>query len=196
MPSPRRTTHAGRPSRSRGAANGNAALARSLLLIAGVLLIGGIAALIVLRGGSSDSSPAAADTAAAQVARENAGGGEVRVLTGSRHTVYHSAAPLPTESNPRADGRPVLVWFSGTWCDFCERMEPFAHPTASRFSERLVFLEKSVDHDRSAAVRYAVRGTPTFVLIDAAGREIARFGFQATAEAFAAAIEAALQRAS
>ncbi|WP_322797396.1 thioredoxin family protein [Tepidiforma sp.] len=196
MSNRRRTTDARHARRPSGPAKSNAALTRGLLLIAGILLIGGLAALVVLRGGSSDASPAAADAADSQLARDNAGGAEVRVLSGSRHTVYHATAPLPTESTPTSDGRPVLVWFSGTWCDFCERMEPFAHATASQFRDRLVFVEKSVDHDRSAAARYAVRGTPTFVLIDPTGRELARFGFQPTAEAFAAAIEAALQRAS
>lgn len=134
------------------------------------------------------------DPAITALARENAGT-DVRVLTGTHHTVYHSAAPLPSTAAPRADGRPTLVWFSGTWCEFCERMEAFAHETASTFADRLAFVEKSVDDDRAAAGRYGVRGTPTFVLIDAGGKEIARFGFQATESAFAQAIEAALARA-
>lgn len=133
------------------------------------------------------------DPAIAELARENAGG-DVRVLTGTHHTVYHSAAALPSVSAPRIDGKPTLVWFSGTWCEFCERMEPFAHETASRFKDRLAFVEKSVDVDRAAAARYGVRGTPTFVLIDAEGKEIARFGFQATAGAFGQVIEASLSR--
>lgn len=135
------------------------------------------------------------DPAITTLARENAGG-DVRVLTGSHHTVYHSVAPLPTSSAPRADGKPTLVWFSGTWCEYCERMEPFAHETASSFTSRLAFVEKSVDDDRAAAARYGVRGTPTFVLVDAGGKEIARFGFQATASAFAQTIEAALARSA
>ncbi len=105
--------------------------------------------------------------------------------------MYHSVAPLPSDGAPRSDGKPTLVWFSGTWCEFCERMEPFAHQAASGFTDRLVFVEKSVD-DRSAAARYGVRGTPTFVLVDASGEEIARFGFQPTSAAFAQAIETAL----
>ena len=73
-------------------------------------------------------------------------------------------------------------------------MEPYAHPTASRFAERMVFVEKSVDDDRSAAARYGVRSRPTLVLIDATGREINRFSFQPTGQAFAAAITSALAR--
>jgi thiol-disulfide isomerase/thioredoxin len=100
---------------------------------------------------------------------------------------------LPDESRPPADGKPTLVWFSGTWCEFCERMEPYAHDVMSRYREQAVFVEKSVDDDRSAAARYGIRGTPTFVLINASGREITRFGFQASANEFAATIEQALR---
>ena len=36
----------------------------------------------------------------------------VTVQRGGPHTVYHSAAPLPTADAPRPDGRATLVWFS------------------------------------------------------------------------------------
>jgi thiol-disulfide isomerase/thioredoxin len=115
-----------------------------------------------------------------------------RVIEGSVHTVRHSEAPLPTADEPRADGLPTLVWFSGTWCHFCQAMSPFAHDTADEFASQVAFVEKSVDHDRSAANGYGVRGTPTFVLIDAYGEEIVRFGFQQTADAFRQVISDAL----
>jgi len=150
-----------------------------------------ILAFVFVRSGGPE---APADPAQAQLASANAAGAEVKVLTGSHHTVYHSVPPLPTASAPRADGLPTLVWFSGTWCEFCEQMEPFAHQSAGRFAGRMVFAEKSVDDDRQAASRYGIRGTPTFVLVDANGQEVARFGFQRDEQSFAAAIEAALAR--
>ena len=73
-------------------------------------------------------------------------------------------------------------------------MEPFVLQTASGFSERMVFVEKSVDHDRSAARRFAVRGTPTFVMLDGGGDEVARFFFQPDSETLSEVIEAALAR--
>lgn len=162
------------------------------LLIGGVVAIALVAFLLVSTRGSSAPS----DPSILALASANAGGGEIKVLTGSKHTVYHSTAPLPTSAAPRADGRPTLVWFSGTFCEFCEQMEPFAHPTAAKFTDRAAFVEKSVDDDRNAVAQYGVRGTPTFVLIDARGREISRFSFQPTEQAFSAAIESALSRVS
>ncbi|MFN0094465.1 MAG: thioredoxin family protein [Dehalococcoidia bacterium] len=73
-------------------------------------------------------------------------------------------------------------------------MEPWALQVADEFDEKMAFAEKEVNTDQSART-YRVQGTPTFVLIDASGKEIARFGYQRTEEAFKAAIAQALQKA-
>ena len=118
-----------------------------------------------------------------QALAEQLSGGAVRAIPGTAHTVYHSEQPLPTVSEPRSDGLPTLVWFSGTWCPYCEQMEPYAFETAAEFSDRMIFVEKSLDHDRDAAGRYGVRGSPTFVLIEADGGELARFvGYRSEAD--------------
>lgn len=125
---------------------------------------------------------------------EQIGAGPVRIYRGSAHTVYHSEQPLPTSAAPSSDERPTLVWFSGTWCPFCERMEPWIWEAASSFSSEIVFVEKSIDHDKNAASAYGIRGSPIFVLIDGSGNEIARFGYVANAGDFTRAVEAVLAR--
>lgn len=186
----RRTQRAGREAAPPPTAGARLRLPWGKITLGGMALLAvvGLAFVAINGAGSSTVSPQLE-----ALARETSGG-EVRVLRGSAHTVYHSDAALPTSNEPRADGRPTLVWFSGTWCHFCERMDPFAWETASGFGDELVFLEKSVDHDRGAASRFGVRGTPTFVLLDARGREVTRFFFQADRSAFASTIEAALAR--
>jgi thiol-disulfide isomerase/thioredoxin len=169
------------------------------VLVAVVALV--VIAVVALGGGGGGGGGASNITSAEAanqlaIARQNSGGSTISVHQGSAHTVMHADASLPTASAPRPDGRATLVWFSGTWCHFCERMEPFAHETAAQFSGQVVFMEKSVDHDRGAASRYGVRGTPTFVLIDAEGDEISRFFYQDTPTAFGGAIVDALRRAS
>ncbi len=164
---------------------------------------GAIAAVVVIAavvfgggGGNGASNITSVESATMLVtAVENAGGSTISVHEGNAHTVLHADDPLPTASSPRPDGRNTLVWFSGTCCHFCERMEPFAHETAAQFGEQFVFMEKSVDHDCGAASPYGVRGTPTFVLIDAAGAELARFFYQEGPSAFGGAILDALSRA-
>ncbi len=161
-----------------------------LIGIAAVVAIGAIGFFLVKAANQQTTE----NPATTSLAQENAGGGPIKVLTGPNHTVYHSTVSLPSASAPRADGKATLVWFSATTCEFCEKMEPWAHSTAHEFLGRALFVEKSVNDDAGAAARYGVRGTPTFVLIDARGRAVAQFGFQRTADAFRAAIESALQR--
>ncbi len=153
---------------------------------AGALLLIGVVALAVRGPGQTTEDRSLVALA------EQTSGGPVRVLTGPAHTVYHSGLPLPSVAAPREDGRPTLIWFSATTCTFCERMEPFVYATVSRFAERVVFVEKSVTHDRAASSRYGIRGTPTFVLVDAAGDELRRFFFQTSESAFADSILTAL----
>jgi len=155
---------------------------------------GGILLLVVvifLRAGTSSLDVTDVTHVNVALAERNAGTA-VDVIRGSTHTVLHSMEPFPSTSQPNDDPRPTLVWFSGTWCHFCERMSSFAHTAASDFNDRVRFVEKSVDHDPDAASRYGVRGTPTFVLIDRQGRELTRFHYQADATAFATQIEAVL----
>ncbi|RLT44121.1 MAG: hypothetical protein DWI58_01525 [Chloroflexi bacterium] len=119
--------------------------------------------------------------------------GQVVLLKGV-HTVHHSKSSLPSEAARQADGKPTLVWFSGTWCTTCASMDAYAQPTMEQYQPRIALVEKSVDHDRAAVTRYGVRGTPTFVLIDPAGKELARFTAAANAADFARLIEAALTK--
>ncbi len=144
------------------------------------LVLVALGGFFLLRGGGS----AAVAPALAAEAQANSGG-PVRVLNGV-HTVFHSELPLPSAAAPRSDGRYTVVWFSGTWCEFCAQMQSYANDSAAKFRDRLVFMEKSVDDDASDASRFHVRGTPTFVVLDAHGNEVSRFGFQTTAAAFEA----------
>ncbi len=153
----------------------------------GVLLL--VVVALVLRSGGVEV-PDEVPTAVVAQAEQNAGT-PIEVYRGV-HAVLHSPDPLPTEASPSEDSRPTLVWFSGTWCHYCAEMEGFAHGAAGQFSDRMRFVEKSVDHDGAAARRYGVRGTPTFVLIDNRGQELARFSYQPDSERFTQQIEAAL----
>jgi len=154
--------------------------------------LGGVAAVaLVVLALVSQGAAQPADAATEQLARSNSGT-DVTVHAGSRHVVYHSDEPLPSASFPRVDGQPTLVWFSGTWCHVCEQMAPFAHETAAAYTDQLVFVEKSVDHDRDSSGRYGVRGTPTFIMLDAVGSEVTRFHGSPNATSFAAQIEQAL----
>ncbi|MBI3977913.1 MAG: hypothetical protein HY331_06985 [Chloroflexi bacterium] len=57
-------------------------------------------------------------------------------------------------------------------------------PSAARFAEKLVFVEKDVDHARAELRTFRIFSTPTFVVLDARGEEVDRFGYIPTAAGF------------
>lgn len=82
--------------------------------------------------------------------------------------------------NAEATGEPVLLDFNATWCGPCRQMRPAV--------EQLIgmgYRIKSIDIDQSArlAERYRVTSVPTFIVVDASGRALARTeGFQPAAQ--------------
>ena len=54
-------------------------------------------------------------------------------------------------------------------------MERFAPQALETFLPRLALVEKSILTDPATARTFRVAGTPTFVLLDAAGKELTRF---------------------
>jgi thiol-disulfide isomerase/thioredoxin len=124
----------------------------------------------------------------------SAGEGDVRVLSGGIHTVRHSLRPLPTAADPRPDGLPTLVQFGATWCEVCHAMEPVVERVRNDLAGRLVVVEKDVETEMSLARSFRVRGTPTFVVLDAQGREPGRPVLDLDATRFVANLERLLAR--
>lgn len=110
------------------------------------------------------------------------GKGDVTAITGTGHTVYHSTRPLPDAKAPQADGMITLAWFTNATCTECEK-ELFVHQVMAGYRKSVVFVEKAVDRDTSAA-RLGVKQVPTFVWLDAEGNEMGSFGAVANEEQF------------
>jgi hypothetical protein len=113
------------------------------------------------------------DAATLGVAQANADS-DVIAITGTAHTVYHSPAPLPSAATPRGDGRYTLVWFTNQTCARCQQ-ELFVHKTMANYRGKVVFVEKATDRD-NADDQLGVKDVPSFVWLDANGKELGRFG--------------------
>lgn len=86
-------------------------------------------------------------------------------------------------------GLPILVLFTGTtWCSYCIKLEKevFSKPEFKTFADQnLVLLildygpggEPSSKKDEKLAKDYGVTGYPTYFLIDATGKQLAKGGF-------------------
>lgn len=93
------------------------------------------------------------------------------------------------QEESKLTGLPILMLFTGTsWCPYCVKLEEavFSQKTFKNFAnERLVLLlldfgpggtAKSKDHERLQS-EYGVTGFPTYFLIDASGKKLAKGGY-------------------
>ncbi|MBI4470115.1 MAG: thioredoxin family protein [Acidobacteria bacterium] len=85
-------------------------------------------------------------------------------------------------------GGPVLADFYATWCGPCQAMAPIVERLAQRFAGRAQVVKVDIDERPDLAVRFGVRGVPSFLLF-AGGRAVARTVGTSSEEALAALIE-------
>ena len=90
-------------------------------------------------------------------------------------------------------GVPILVNFTGSdWCSWCTRLmgEVFSKSEFQDYAKKSLVLfkadfprskvipEQVVRQNRKLAERYRIQGFPTILLVDAAGKELARTGYR------------------
>lgn len=59
---------------------------------------------------------------------------------------------------------PTLVDFFATWCGPCKMMEKPLEEVKEEIGEKARVLKVDVDSNREAAMKYNVRGVPTFII--------------------------------
>lgn len=82
-----------------------------------------------------------------------------------------------------AEGKPLLVDFSASWCGPCKVMAPVVEASAVELADKVEIVLVDMDEEIQAAIDYGVRGVPTFVLLRD-GRELARRSGAVPAVAF------------
>lgn len=87
-----------------------------------------------------------------------------------------SAIKRPNEDSEKTNntGLPVILDFSATWCGPCKMIAPYVHELAETNKDVVMFTFIDIDENSSLAEEYKVEAVPTFVLLDADGREIDR----------------------
>ncbi|HEV7758631.1 MAG TPA: thioredoxin family protein, partial [Acidimicrobiales bacterium] len=94
-----------------------------------------------------------------------------------------------------AQGRPVLVDLTATWCGPCQVLKPLLHEIDAELGDQLTVVAVDVDDAPWTEHRFAVQGIPTMVLLDE-GRELGRISGAHPKRALLAMIAAALPSVS
>ena len=61
---------------------------------------------------------------------------------------------------------PVLVDFYADWCGPCKTLSPIVQQVASDLHGRVKVIKVNVDKNRSASMKYGIRGVPTLILFE------------------------------
>jgi thioredoxin len=90
-----------------------------------------------------------------------------------------------------AEGRPVLVDLTATWCGPCQVLKPVLHEIATELGDQLTVVAVDVEDATWTEQRFDVQSIPTMVLLDE-GRELGRISGAHPKRALLAMIAAAL----
>jgi thiol-disulfide isomerase/thioredoxin len=86
----------------------------------------------------------------------------------------------------KASGRKVIVDFETTWCGPCKSMDEWIWTdaeVAALLNAGYVGVKLDGDVEKALVTRFAVKGYPTELVLDAAGTELLRFeGYQSSKE--------------
>jgi thiol-disulfide isomerase/thioredoxin len=73
-------------------------------------------------------------------------------------------------------GKPMLVFFIGRWCRYCQQMaaETFADPQVSQMADRFVCVAVDADEEPDVCDRFRVRSYPTVQFLSRRGESLQR----------------------
>ncbi len=104
-------------------------------------------------------------------------------MSAPERTLSWKTMPLAeARSEAARSGRPLLVDFTASWCGACKQLEreTFAAPEVANIAGRFLAVKVDASNDEDPAVQSAmesvgVRGLPTVIVFDSAGKEAVRY---------------------
>lgn len=103
------------------------------------------------------------------------------------------------KADARATNKPLLMFFSADWCDFCRSMEKETlqqSNVANHLKENFVLLKVDHDIEKDLVARYRIRGVPAVLIGDPELQKIEPTSGFMSADEFLTWLETALPKVS
>jgi thiol:disulfide interchange protein len=144
----------------------SAVCALALILLAAAAMIG---CDVYTTAGPNGSGQGAAPSLSG-----GAAAGQVRFVAGFRYG-YSLAVQ---------QGKPLLLFFTGTWCHFCHEMEAeaFADPQVAGLAERFVVVRVDADAEADVCRQFQVVAFPTVEFVSPRGQVVQRVAGKVSAD--------------
>jgi len=150
-------------------------------------VLGAMSLSVVLVGCSDDhtNDNTAATTAAASRTEPSVARGRIQFVEG-----YARGSEIA-----RREGRPMLVFFTATWCDYCHQMakEAFSEDQVVRLSGRFLCVLVDADKEPNVCSNFGVRGYPTIQFLSPGGLPLNRITGKRPGHQLVVEMQAALQ---
>lgn len=93
------------------------------------------------------------------------------------------------------DGRPLLLFFTASWCQYCHQMadEAFTNPQVVRLADRFVCVLVDADRTPELCQQFQVSGYPTIQFLSPRGTSLGRVVGKQPGHHLMMAMQAALQ---
>lgn len=118
----------------------------------------------------------------------------VNTARGGKDNVPWRTDVAAAATEAKAAGKPVMLYFTASWCGPCRRMRGSTWGNAAvdaKLRASYVPVKVDIDADRDTAIAYEIDAVPTMILLDAEGKVARRITQFVDAEEFLAWLEGA-----
>lgn len=138
-------------------------------------------ALVSCNSKSANSETSAADSTEVKAEQTETVAGEVA------DTATTAAADVvkdlqPSDMPEAAEGKPVVIDFSATWCGPCQNFKPIYHKVAAEMGDKATFYAADLDECKALGEKYNITSIPCIVVLKKGAEPVSKVGYMDESE--------------